>query len=553
MTIWSRIVSLGFLGVLLLISISKQLALPLNQDNAVHLKAARVILEHGNLYTHFFETNPPMFPWLTTIPVAMAQITGLSEHLFYDALVFCLAFAVLLISVRMLRQENLFSGLLELTTVSGVWLMILIGLQQLDFGQRDHIVGILAVPYGVSLGVRLFRTRQSLEKFPIPILVALMLGIAIAIKPHFVFIWIFGEIALACVARSTRSIFSLGNAGIVLLGATYIAAVAILEPTFFSEILPLVHETYGAYGGDVDLSEVGMWLYLSTLQVLLFYFVSKGANTNISHLQKSLILAFFLTSQGAWVGYLLQAHYSYHLWPFYIMTCWSFALVLVGRRERKVALDQMIVSLRVATPLILIAGLIVLTPGWAWKSTVRQLTMQEPLNSYPWSEFYPDLESVVQLIDHHAAGENVFMFSEHVYLSFPAEHYDKAEWPMRYHTLWPLAGLAGKEGPTYDRYRNKIRSQVTEDLVRYRPAIVFVDQTPRKRYFPVDQNGEQTFDFLDFFNQSKEFRTQFSEYTACGAMEYLNLDILEVFVLKSDANLGNVCRDIVLPFEPAKT
>lgn len=526
MSLSSRLMSLGFLGVLFALTAVKHVFLPFNHDNAVHLKAARVILEHGNLYQHFFETNPPLFPYLTVLPVFLAQVTGGSEVLFYDGLVYALAILVLVLVGRDLNKAGMLKTSSDRILILGSWVVILAGFQAMDFGQRDHLIGLLVLPYVVDLAFR----SQGPGKAGLRLHVAFMLAMAIAIKPQFLPVWILGEAWIMFRSKSIRAAVNSGNVLIVLTGLAYLLLTWWLEPMFYTEIVPLVRDTYGAYGQPVSGAVIVFWIDLTILQGLVFRLQSRIGDPQTRAFRKNLVAALCLAAQGAFLGYLLQAHFSYHLWPFIMLSCATLPFALSSYRAQDTAaqgtapetargVDVTFITSRLA-PCVLVITLVIATPLWIWQGAFSRGSTKAELTTPPWSETFVDLANLVSLIDRLAADEPYAILSGQVHIGFPADHYTTAPAAMRYHTLWPLPGLVGKVGEKYVLLKDKIRTQVAEDLAAQRPALILIDVSEDKKYFPRDDHGKTSFDYLEFFSQSEAFRAAFSHYASCGTFAY---------------------------------
>lgn len=514
MSLSSRLMSLGFLGVLFALTAVKYVVLPINPDNSIHLKAARTILEKGSLYPHLYEVNPPLFPYLSVVPVFLARVTGGTEIFFYDLSVFCLAVLVLAVIVTELRKVGLLKNPSEATMVLAAWIVILVGIQGTDFGQRDHIIGILIFPYVVHLGLRAHGLGRGALR-PLP---AVLLALAIAIKPQFFPVWFLGELWVMFRLRSMVPVRSTGNILIVLTGFTYLALVMVLEPLFYTDILPIARKAYSAYGRAVGAGDLVRWLGLTGVQVLASVVLSRSGDEQTRALRINLAISFFLTAQGAAIGFLLQAHYNYQMWPFIMMSIAGLPLLLAnygtGPAEEQRGARHTI-STRIA-PAFFVLVLIAATPSWVWSKAVSSLWDEGRNDAHPWARTYVDLAAQVALIERYAANDGYYVMSSNVFTSFPAEYYSSASWPMRYPVLWPLPGLAGREDPEYVQLADKVRHQVAEDLVRHRPALILVDVSEEKSYFLRDSQGKQTFDYLEFFNQSEVFREAFWNYTPCG-------------------------------------
>lgn len=264
MSLSSRFMSFSFLGVLFALAAVKYGLMPINPDNTIHLKAARTILEKGSLYPHLYEVNPPLFPYLSVVPVFLARLTGGSEVFFYNLSVFLLAGLVLFVIVTELRKAGLLKASSDVTMVIGAWIVILVGIQATDFGQRDHVIGILIFPYVVQLGLR----SHGLGKGSLRPLPAMLLALAIAIKPQFFPVWFVGEFWVMIRLRSTAPVRNIGNVLIVLTGLAYLALVWWLEPQFYTDILPMARKAYGAYGRAVGIQDLVRWIGLTGMQVL---------------------------------------------------------------------------------------------------------------------------------------------------------------------------------------------------------------------------------------------------------------------------------------------
>lgn len=548
MSLSSRLMSLGFLGVLFALTAVKHVFLPFNHDNAVHLKAARVILEHGSLYQNFFETNPPLFPYLTVLPVFLAQVTGGSEVFFYDGFVYTLAILVLGLAGRDLNTAGMLKTSADRILLLGSWVVILVGFQAMDFGQRDHLIGLLVLPYVVGLALR----SQGPGRVSLRLYVAFMLAMAIAIKPQFLPVWILGEAWIMFRSKSIRAAVNSGNVLIVLTGLAYLLLTWWLEPMFYTEIVPLVRETYGAYGQPVSGAVIVFWIDLTILQGLVFRLQSRIGDPQTRAFRRDLVAALCLAAQGAFLGYLFQAHFTYHLWPFIMLSCATLPFALSSYKAQDTAaqgaargVDVAFITSRL-TPAVLVIILVIATPLWIWQGAFSRPSTEEGPAAPRWSETFVDLANLVSLIDRLAAGEAYAILSGQVHIGFPADHYTTARGSLRYHTLWPLPGLAGKTGEKYVQLKDKIGAQVAEDLAMQRPALILIDVSEEKEYFPRDDQGRTSFDYLEFFGQSEAFRAAFSHYVSCGTFAYQEHS-LRIYIDKDQdpaRRRWDICRSV---------
>ncbi len=108
--------------------------------------------------------------------------------------------------------------------------------------QREHYALMLLLPY-VLLQARL----QGGEGFPpkgLRIGVALLAGLAVCIKPHFLLVPVMTAGTTAYVRRNWRLLFSLESFIGLAVFLAYIAAALFAFPQFFGFVWPLLSEVY---------------------------------------------------------------------------------------------------------------------------------------------------------------------------------------------------------------------------------------------------------------------------------------------------------------------
>jgi hypothetical protein len=511
------------LAGLVCVSVIKHIYLPFTPDNAVHLFAARTILENGSLYPFFFETNPPLFPYLTVLPVVIADALGSSAIVIYRVVTYLGSALALFLAMREIRGFKFAAGHVQLLIIVLFWATLLIGLQGFGFGQRDHLVGVFFFPYVAGLAVRLHAPRLTAtgaRALSIP--AAVLAAVAIAIKPHFIFIWIFGELAAMVRTRHWRSLFSLGNILIAGLGAAYIGAALVLEPYYFSDILPMLRQTYGAIGHDMSSFAILFWIATTVFQVVALFIHARASSGAFWSERVSMAAAFLVASQGAFLGYALQAHFPYQMWPYYMLSGASLVLFLLPG-EDQAALDMSSHRQMAGAAAICFFLAIVATPAWIWQEAAKSRGQNIDYDAL-WSEHNPHLQTQIDAINGHTETGTYYIFTTNVSSVFPATLYTSANWKFRYPTLWPLPAIANAQRLSAGHVPEGLRhaeatlmSQMVEDFRAYRPDLVLVDISPQKSFFSEDQDGLKAIDYLAWFNRSSDFRDVFSQYIPCGS------------------------------------
>src|SRR6185369_12094091 len=91
------------------------------------------------------DTNPPLIVFLTAIPVAVARLVPVGDPALFKAFVFALALlSIGLASLAIARVWTAPFARLLVTAVFAYAVVVEIGP---DFGQREHLLVILAGPY----------------------------------------------------------------------------------------------------------------------------------------------------------------------------------------------------------------------------------------------------------------------------------------------------------------------------------------------------------------------------------------------------------------------
>ena len=161
----------------------RSIAMP---DMAFLLYAADRVLHGARLYRDVVEINPPLIIALNVPAVWIARAIGASDFLVYRLLVTLLLVGMLLLCRRLMRRHLTFTPL-ERRYVLLALTIALFPLAGEDFGEREHLVLALLVPYLIMLAARMSgRDPARVEALG----VGALGEVALALKPHFVAAWI---------------------------------------------------------------------------------------------------------------------------------------------------------------------------------------------------------------------------------------------------------------------------------------------------------------------------------------------------------------------------
>src|SRR5690242_1343332 len=189
---WSRPRALALVGVVLLIGAIPVFQSMVNHDVAWILYIADRVLHGSTLYKDIVEINPPLIVWLNIPIVALAHLVGASSIVVFRIVVLALIAGSLALSVRIIGPLHGADGA-DWVIMLLAACFALVAFPGYDFGQREHLLLILALPY-VLLTVA--RARGRVPTAALAIGVGIAAGVGLAIKPFFLTLWI-GLIAYA--------------------------------------------------------------------------------------------------------------------------------------------------------------------------------------------------------------------------------------------------------------------------------------------------------------------------------------------------------------------
>jgi hypothetical protein len=244
---------------------------PFNHDNAWLLEATRRWVSGEALYRDIIEINPPLI-FLESYALSFGQLTKAS-YLVGVAIVTGLS----AIWVGRWRGANV-AALTGGALVLAAWA---------DFGQRDHLALVFLTPFLLAPEGLSRRERIALGVWAF---------FGLGLKPQFLLIP--GAYILAKESYLRAETVTLGA-----LCAAWLAAVALIWPDYFTTIIPLGSEVYGAFGKEFEAREM----------LLAFMAAALSAFVATQHKEYRPIAAAAL---GAVACFLIQGRFwSYHLVP----------------------------------------------------------------------------------------------------------------------------------------------------------------------------------------------------------------------------------------------
>jgi hypothetical protein len=488
-------------GLAVLGVVPQLLARPIPDVSWLLYMAGR-ILDGATPYVDVVEVNPPLIVWLNLPIAALGRALTLPPVLVYRIAVIGCAGVSLLLCARALRR---LPGT-EWKPLGAVVLLLLVFVEltmpRADFGEREHLLVLLAAPY--VLGV-IGRVRGLTLRAPEMLLVGLLAGIGVALKPYFVALPVALECYLALRKRSVRVWLRPEPLVILLFGATYLLAVLTLVPQYL-RLSAMMGGLYASFlRGPLWLTGLlGEGAPLCLFALLTFAVLRRRA----SHPEVWDVLA--VTVAGLFLSALVQGKgWRYHFYP-----AMSFGVVLLG-----------VIWLNSRRPLVRLAEQVYAAASGAAVATVLVLTavssLQQTLNpDDPRYDADPNYAELRQLIRRESPGGSVLVLSSNMASAFPLVPSTGARWTSRFPSVWLLPALYMDElradRPLSFRPRSAmglaeryLNEAVSEDLKRLRPDLLVVLRAgPDRR-----EMGIRRLDYLSYFSREPEVAAVLSEYT----------------------------------------
>ena len=471
----------------------------LNFDVSWLMKVSNKLLSGGHYYTDFIETNPPLILYLYMPAVLLAKIFHLSFTIAFRTYTFIIAAGSIYLCNVLMRHifDDTSNHIRYVLLVTIGFIFIL--MPGFAFGEREHFVLILTMPYLFLLDLRL--SNKNINIYLI-FLIGVMAGLGFAIKPYFLFALIACELyfmykkrnLFACIRFETICI------GVVIL--LYLISIFVFTPNYIYKILPLLYlylvVTRAAFELVISQITIVFWLI-----VLMAYFLFYRR----LH-YRSLAGIFIFASFGYLIAYLAQhTIWYYHLLPMLAMATMLMVLIVCEKlfamiAKYKSGIKLLDVILLVSLSILIIIGPIINTV----KHTVSGITTSKQLRA----------DELFQYMKRNAYGKLIYIFDERILIASGLVDYAHAISASRSPSQLFLPGLiwlSNKPNLTDTqknrlmKYKKEIINIVVEDLQKNKPKFILINQT--KHSLPPNRK----FSYIKFFSQDKRFRKIFKNYT----------------------------------------
>lgn len=291
----------------------------INIDVSWLLEASKRMLSGGTYTKDLFENNPPWILYFNIPPVLIAKISSLSIIFIIKIYVFLLAAISLIISYyffqRIFLQQDKFLAPLLISTLA--ILFVLLPLR--DFGQREHLLFILTMPYFLLVTLRL--QNQKINSY-FAFTLGLLAGSVFLMKPYFLAPLVFIELYFLLIRKNIWAWLRPEILAMGILFLTYMALLILRHPDYIHLVMPFA--VRWCYLGTKKPWPLVVFNHVTIFCFLSFMFCLATIEINR---YKSLTMVLLLALAGFFVSYLVQQEdWPYHLLPLYFLSLFIFVL-----------------------------------------------------------------------------------------------------------------------------------------------------------------------------------------------------------------------------------
>ncbi|HYC63953.1 MAG TPA: hypothetical protein VEC14_04410 [Reyranellaceae bacterium] len=471
---------------------------PINHDVGAILYVSERWLAGDRLYVEIIDENLPLTFILHTLPVLTAKLLPGGVPSWFIAWVVSAIILSFFACRRLVHLIPSADHALTEALLPPVLLFLFTVLPNEHFGQREHLMFVMAAPY---LLVSMGRAEGTAPTLRAAIAVGIVAGIGFAMKPYFLAIPAAVELFLM-VRRGVRTTFtdpipwSVGLVAVVHLVLMYT-----VFWEFGAVVMPLAVESYTPVGGVTWRQVLFSDVLGPTLLALLIF----GAlSTFLTRTPAARVLVAF--GIGAALSAVLQAKgWPYHVLPALSATVLLAALTVSQTVDRYLPISKSAHRL----PVVVISATFLVL-----------LYFQAALYTPPFykqRQFEGSIPSILQhIVEQNAPNRTILILSPGIWPLWPMINYVPARLTMRYLTMWVLQGVyatcddfpALYNAPEVMSDTEKsIFDAVSADFANGKPDLLIADQIAG-----VPRCQGKLFDYVEYFQQNEVFAAAFQDY-----------------------------------------
>lgn len=432
----------------------------------------------------FFDTNPPLVFYLLVPP-------HLFSHLFSIGLINAYRIYILLLSIGsllacsfllqkiFLKQDRFLVHFLSLG-LACTFVLFPLG----DFGQREHILFILTIPYILTAVCR-FQGQILPSAFLVGVGVFAAFGFAL--KPFFLLTIVGIEIYGMWYTRCKYSWISIDVISIFTCLLLYFFLILVRHSHYIEIAVPILRDFY--YSGFSNT-----WYEMFASPSLIFcglamIFILKDKDNYPVFC--SILLITLITFIFAYA--LQHTSWHYHLLPAESMA-WILAIFSLSLFIQKHKNNSMLVVLSIL--ILFLLPVLQLQKRYTYALSFKD-------NIAPFIEFLQSLSK----------NQPIYVISADVKPIFPSVSYANSLFASRFeHTFWIPGSVKNQLSNNKNPAPQSLKEQflihlMCEDILTKKPKYILVDMTMHKAFW-----GSINFEYLTYLFKNSEFKTAMQPY-----------------------------------------
>ena len=442
--------------------------IPITHDVVWQFWIARQMMNGAALYRDIWEINPPLWFW-SAIPV---QYVAALLHLPPLRLLVVIIVAAGALSALLTGHlAGFVSPVARLATMLlTFWLVVVTPLY--DFGQREHLALICAIPYAASIA------RRS-AGVAVPAGLALMVGLAaaygFALKHYFVAVPVMLEAWLIVRNRSQWRAVRPETVTLAVVALTYGLAVFAFAPAFFTHAVPMAQAAYHGFESSWEMMFSRLWIMIWAC-IAAFFLTFGGA---FGRKANPLVSTLLIVAIGFAFAYFLQRKgWLYHSVP--VTGAAALALgVRLGMADMRRLIPIGVGLTMIALPILL------------------------PFKTGPYFNFFrAEIDPILAAVP---KGRPVFIAAADPMWGWPTVEDHGLAWPSRLYAYWMIPAIAHGEvvGPNSAPLRamaKRVQEEAALEIRCSSPALILFERRRNYVYQP------STFDVRGFFLRRTDIR-----------------------------------------------
>jgi hypothetical protein len=364
----------------------------LNHDVAWVLSSSDRLLDGGVFGRDIVAVNPPLVWWISAIPMWAARCFGLPPVVAFNL------FIMVMVTFSLLACDKLLRGTLTpafRVTFLGIAALLLTVGSDRDFGQREHLTVILALPYLLLVAAR---ARGENPGTAFTVLIGAAAAVGFAFKPHFLAVPLLTELYLLRKIGIRRTLLRAEFVAAWVVIVLYCIALLTFADAYLFQALPDILQVYWAFNKPDLLTFARKAISPFALLGLVIVLLSARHWPREPLVLAIAAIGFTLAAVLQWKGY------SYHLYPVTILS--ALALTHMAR-------DSEIVRVLTCCVLLLFTALSAIS---LWKYMPNGIAGRERT-------------SMIDFVNAHTPANGRFLaLSTHPFPGFPTALYTRAKW-----------------------------------------------------------------------------------------------------------------------------